>query len=161
MSVIITKELGGADDLVFGFGSVVQTRGNILAINSGVIPFSLTESIEDALNARSTTVVGDNRWASIFGSPAHLFRVADAISADEAVNKGQLDTEIGLKADKLNVLELDNNTPFAPLFDYNPTTKKYVDDSIYTAFQSGVSGSFTSADGKTITVTGGLITGII
>ncbi len=33
------------------------------------------------------------------------------------------------KADKSNVLELDNTTPFTPDTDYEPATKKYVDDN--------------------------------
>ena len=33
------------------------------------------------------------------------------------------------KADKSNVLELNNTTPFTPDADYEPATKKYVDDS--------------------------------
>lgn len=34
------------------------------------------------------------------------------------------------KADKSNVLELDNTTEFTPDADYEPATKKYVDDNI-------------------------------
>ena len=33
------------------------------------------------------------------------------------------------KADKFNVLEKDNNTPYEPTNDYNPSTKKYVDEN--------------------------------
>ena len=33
------------------------------------------------------------------------------------------------KADKSNVLELDNTTTFTPTSDYEPATKKYVDDN--------------------------------
>jgi hypothetical protein len=35
-----------------------------------------------------------------------------------------------LKADKSNVLELDNTSAFTPSLDYHPSTKKYVDDAI-------------------------------
>lgn len=35
-----------------------------------------------------------------------------------------------LKADKSNVLELDNTDTYTPVDDYNPSTKKYVDDGI-------------------------------
>jgi len=34
------------------------------------------------------------------------------------------------KADKNNVLELNNETEYTPLTDYNPVTKKYVDDEV-------------------------------
>ena len=39
-------------------------------------------------------------------------------------------TALDLKADKTNVLELDNTTAFTPDADYEPATKKYVDDEI-------------------------------
>jgi len=39
-------------------------------------------------------------------------------------------TALNLKADKTNVLELDNTTSFTPDADYEPATKKYVDDSV-------------------------------
>ena len=38
-------------------------------------------------------------------------------------------TDISLKADKTNVLELDNTDVFEPDQDYEPATKKYVDDN--------------------------------
>lgn len=38
-------------------------------------------------------------------------------------------TTVVWKADKINVLELDNTTSFTPDADYEPATKKYVDDS--------------------------------
>jgi len=40
-------------------------------------------------------------------------------------------TTVVWKADKTNVLELDNTTPFTPTADYHPVTKKYLDDSPY------------------------------
>ena len=45
------------------------------------------------------------------------------------------DVDLGSLALKSNVLELDNTNPFTPDADYEPATKKYVDDSV-----SGVSG---------------------
>lgn len=41
-----------------------------------------------------------------------------------------LQTALNLKADKSNVLELDNTSAFTPDADYEPATKKYVDDNI-------------------------------
>ena len=38
--------------------------------------------------------------------------------------------DLSSKADKNNVLELDNTTQFTPDADYEPATKKYVDDSV-------------------------------
>lgn len=49
----------------------------------------------------------------------------------EAKTVGEVRTDLGLddKADKSNVLELDNTDAFTPDEDYEPATKKYVDDS--------------------------------
>lgn len=38
--------------------------------------------------------------------------------------------KLNLKADKSNVLQLDNTTPFTPNNDYEPATKKFVEDSL-------------------------------
>lgn len=60
-------------------------------------------------------------------------------NAVAAINelKGRLDTADNNitnlqneKADKVNVLELDNTTPFDPTSDYHPATKRYVDSLI-------------------------------
>jgi len=40
------------------------------------------------------------------------------------------DLDIDAKVDKDNVLELDNETEYTPAGDYNPATKKYVDDAV-------------------------------
>ncbi len=51
---------------------------------------------------------------------------------DVSVDGTQLDTNttsLTSKADKTNVLELDNTTSFTPDADYEPATKKYVDDN--------------------------------
>ena len=40
----------------------------------------------------------------------------------------QVDAALNDKADKTNVLEKDNTTTFTPTSNYNPATKKYVDD---------------------------------
>jgi hypothetical protein len=41
----------------------------------------------------------------------------------------QIDNFLGLKADKTNVLQLDNTTSYTPSANYHPATKKYVDDT--------------------------------
>jgi|26BtaG_2_1085354.scaffolds.fasta_scaffold01468_7 hypothetical protein len=41
-----------------------------------------------------------------------------------------LSSDLDSKADKADVLELDNTTPFTPDADYEPATKKYVDDAL-------------------------------
>ena len=64
-----------------------------------------------AVSASSTGTV----WGDITGTLA---------------NQTDLQTALDLKADKANVLELDNTTSFTPTLDYHPATKKYVDDQI-------------------------------
>lgn len=48
----------------------------------------------------------------------------------EKLVKDSLDALDTAKAEKSNVLELDNTTSFTPDADYEPSTKKYVDDEI-------------------------------
>ena len=42
------------------------------------------------------------------------------------------------KADKVNVLELDNTTPYVPTLDYHPATKQYVDESRGVAYWGSI-----------------------
>jgi len=53
-----------------------------------------------------------------------------ATSGTHAIRKNEYDIDLFLKADKSNVLELNNTTAFTPDADYEPATKKYVDDSV-------------------------------
>ena len=48
---------------------------------------------------------------------------------NENDNMDKIDTEIAKKADKTEVLTKTNTTAFTPTEDYNPATKKYVDDN--------------------------------
>ena len=48
---------------------------------------------------------------------------------NENDNMDKIDTEIAKKADKTEVLTKTNTTAFTPTGDYNPATKKYVDDN--------------------------------
>ncbi len=43
----------------------------------------------------------------------------------------EVDTLLDAKADKTNVLELDNTDAFTPTADYHPATKKFVDDTAF------------------------------
>ena len=49
---------------------------------------------------------------------------------------------------KNNVLEKDNNAEYTPLEDYNPATKKYVDDSTLTIINDTISSSTTAYSSK-------------
>jgi hypothetical protein len=71
-------------------------------------------------------------------------------------------TELNAKALKTNVLELDNTTAFTPDADYEPATKKYVDDKTGD-FDTILGAADTwTADGEffTLTKSGGNLTGL-
>ncbi len=167
MAVNIDKELIVAEDVVFGLEiSIEQVRGTGTPINASLIPYQTGIMISDALLDRYTKSESDARFAPILGNELQTFLVANGSAPFEAVNFSQLDlktdkTDTDLKADKANVLELDNNDAFTPIADYQPATKRFVDDSLTTRFQTGTTGQFTAASGETVTVTGGLVTGII
>lgn len=50
-----------------------------------------------------------------------------------STNTSSISTLSTNKADKSNVLELDNTSSFTPTADYHPATKEYVDDNVYPA----------------------------
>lgn len=65
------------------------------------------------------------------GTSAKQWEIGDnfMLTASAAVFD-EYETALGDKADKTNVLELDNTDAFNPDADYEPATKKYVDDNI-------------------------------
>lgn len=67
------------------------------------------------------------------------------IMSDDEVGINRMDLEFSLLE---NVLEKENTTPFTPTEDYNPATKKYVDDKCipYQPFPSGLDTSHTTQD---------------
>ena len=58
----------------------------------------------------------------VFVTPSEKTLISTNVSAISALDSS--------KADKSNVLELDNTDSFTPLADYHPATKKYVDDNV-------------------------------
>jgi hypothetical protein len=62
-TLIFTRQLAGAEDLVFGFGSTSQIReGNnvtVTLINSGVIPYDSTRTVKQALDELFASVQGN------------------------------------------------------------------------------------------------------
>jgi len=145
-TIRFTKEGGVVADLVFGMGTVTQSRGVQEQINASHIPFDATKSVADELNLKENIVDIDAKLAlkaELAGAIAQVFSVAPATDPAHAVDKAQFDAalallasityvdgELLLKADKTNVLELDNTDVFAPVSDYQPSTKKYVDDTL-------------------------------
>jgi len=74
-------------------------------------------NLDDGTNPHSTTQ-----------SDVGLANADNTSDADKPVSTAQ-QTALDLKADKSNVLELDNTTSFTPDADFEPATKKYVDDN--------------------------------
>ncbi len=159
MSANLFKEKICVEDIELSLDtSVEQTRGTLTPFNAFFIPYNTTElSVGVALNNRYTKAETQANFAKIAGDDTIAFKVFPAINLNEATSKQQVEDYLDYKADKDNVLELNNSNLYTPLSDYNPATKRYVDQQ----FVDGASGSFTSADGKTITVLGGLITEIV
>ena len=65
---------------------------------------------------------------TVYVNDSTPYVTADTLNNTEDKVK-ELDTDIGAKALKSNVLEKDNTTSFTPDADYEPATKKYVDDN--------------------------------
>ena len=159
MSANLFKEKICVEDIELSLdASVEQSRGTLTPFNAFYIPYNTTDlSVGVALNNRYSKAETQAGFAKLGGDDTVAFKAFPAINANEAIVLSQLTTILADKADKDNVLELNNSDLYTPLSDYNPATKRYVDEQ----FTSGASGSFTSADGKTITVLGGLITEIV
>jgi len=53
-TLVFTRQIAGAEDIAFGFGSIAQIREGknvtITLVNSGVIPYDSTRSIKDAID---------------------------------------------------------------------------------------------------------------
>lgn len=165
MGLSVSKNKALVEDIEFGIGASAQTRTGT-KVDATFLPYSVSESVSAALDARYTAVYTLANFANINGNSLNLFEVANGTIGNEAVNFGQLDlkedkTVVATKADKTNVLEKDNITSYTPLFDYNPTTKVYVDNAVFNAFTTGLSTSFQTGDGRTATFTNGLLTGLI
>ena len=52
--VVFIKQLGGTEDLLFGFGTIVQIRNGqtvtITRINADIIPYNDTESVKSIIS---------------------------------------------------------------------------------------------------------------
>ena len=91
----------------------------------------VTDAQLGVLNNTSGVNTGDQDISGIATNAADIATNTANISAnttDIATNS----TNIAAKAEKSNVLQLDNTTAFSPDADYEPATKKYVDDYIAT-----------------------------
>jgi len=165
MPLVVRKDLLAVEDVYFGFGTIVQDRGTVTLFNAAYLPYTVSQSVTQGLDDRYTKAASDARYPNINGSGLTVFNVANGISGTNAVNFSQLAlkadiTDVVLKAYLTDVLTLTNSTPYIPLSDYNPATKRYVDLAIINKFTPAATGSFTTVDNKIVTVVAGVITGI-
>jgi hypothetical protein len=133
--------------------------------NASHLPTLVGSDVNTELVNRYTKTETDATFAAIGGLATNLFLVANGTVGFEAVNFQQLAlkadiTAMDLKADKSNVLELDNNTSYIPTFDFNPATKKYVDDTVNRPLVV-FTGTFLDQTGKTVTVTNGFVESVV
>jgi len=169
MSIKILKGTGLVEDLEFGFGDTEQERGGT-KFNSSSLPYSETESVKQALDARQTTVISDEKYATINGDIAKVFNVAPATEDTQAMPKSQIEATAASKANKVSVLLRDdslNNDGYVPSATYDPATKGYADGLIADKFLGAITVQFIAysiVDGTTpvtVTVTNGVITGVV
>jgi hypothetical protein len=141
-----TKSPIGIEDIAVGFGTVAQPRGTITLVSGETLPYDADLSINEAVDLKEATTSLTGKLllkADINGSDAELFAVAEPLTSDDATNKNYVDNLVAtkesiddndvkllLKADKSNVLQLDNTTVYVPTLGYHPATKKYIDDAV-------------------------------
>jgi len=146
----IFKELAVTEDLELGFGTVTQTRDingiatavDYTKISSESIPAKLDDNseslIQDVLDEKLTEQQAIAKYAKIGGDKAQEFLVKTPTLDDEAANKKYVDDEVHTSyslvqsnfAAKSNVLEKDNISIYTPTDQYNPATKRYVDEKV-------------------------------
>ena len=114
--------------------------------NQGIV----TNTEDGYFSWSSRYISGSNYVRSIFANSGNLWLLdpsgaGDSFSYNFTTNNWVIPSNTILNA--------------SPIAANNPANKAYVDNSIDSAI-SGATGTFTSQDGKTITVTNGLITNI-
>ncbi len=150
----------------------VASGSTALATGDQINTF-VTGQLGTKLDANTTAITGDTKTKITYDSKGLITAGADATTADIApstdrnyVTNSQLtaisnlsgintgDQDLTPYALKSNVLELTNTTSFTPGTDYEPATKKYVDDQI-SSTGGGTVTSVSSATTEQLTVTSG------
>ncbi len=114
------------EDIGTGPGNVVQLdAGSKLPAVDGSQLTNLPAAPVTSVSGQTGEVVLDKDDVGL----NHVDNTSDLDKPISTATQAELDT----KADKSNVLELDNTVAFSPDNDYEPATKKYVDDNIASA----------------------------
>jgi len=121
-------------EFIFLYAVIVNRNGKLQKLADGSLFYDLRK-----LKGASGGTGSSTSYASDIPTDTSNFDGALS-SDDDNVQKAleTLDDAVDDKANKNNVLELNNTTSFTPDNDYEPATKKYVDDNI------GTSGTWTA-----------------
>ena len=170
MATILTKEKLVVEDMELSMDAeVVQDRGTLTPFNAAYLPYSVTESVADAIASRYTISESDTRFAQVAGNATTSFNVATALLATEAVPLSQLTSRLltlsQAKVEMADVIVKGGGTTYIPITGTDPVNKTYADGLIADKFLGAVTTQFIakniSGDDVTVTVTNGVITGVV
>ncbi len=165
--IVIGKESALVEDIEFGMGVSAQTRGGN-QLNASHLPYNAVKSVTNELDLKAYSTDIADTYALMNGDSTEIFRVANGVNPEDAMNMGQASDLADLKADIADVLiRGSTNDSYVPQFDYDPATKRYADNSIADKFVGAITVQFIAysiSDGTTpvtVTVTNGIITGVV
>jgi hypothetical protein len=123
----------------------ITNLGNLSGTNTGdqdVSTLATKTALGDSTALVRSEIPDVSGFISSETDPVYTSGQAANITATDITNLGNLsgtntgDQDLSTLALKSNVLEMDNTTTFTPDADYEPATKKYVDDNIPTTYYS-------------------------
>jgi len=133
-TIALLKERIIVADIVFGMGTLIDSRGSQEQFNSKHLPFNSAESVTDALNNRYTaTQVLQilEGYAKLAGDESQVFKVATATEKEHAVTFEQLLALGEESVDASNVLLVDGTSDvLVPTMAAQPANKQYVDETV-------------------------------
>ena len=120
-----------------GDGSITQSKIADGAVNNNKLANNTVEftKIQQIPTNRilGNDAVGTGNIKSLTAAETKTLLALDQVDNTSDMNKpisSNTQTALDGKADKTNVLELDNTGSFTPSADFHPSTKKYVDDTV-------------------------------
>lgn len=137
----LIKDSGNkASDFSTDIHSNITALNNVSGVNTGD---NAINTLYSGLVQYTDTMADARVVAGIVGKQDALgFTPENILNKVTTISSGSVNTQypsaklvydqLALKSDKTNVLQLDNTTAFTPDADYEPATKKYVDDAVLT-----------------------------
>ena len=113
-----------------GGGDMLKSVYDPTNKNADAFDYDNLDNTPTTITTQQATDISTNnsKVSDVNHVTAELPNVDNTSDANKPVSTAQ-QTALNLKADKSNVLELDNTDVFTPTADYHPSTKKYVDDN--------------------------------